>query len=78
VKASVTFERLGLKILARSERFGTTREYEAIRQPDGRYHILRWEDGRQEVAMIRNSEAEAISSLDEVVESLVEFAGSRI
>jgi hypothetical protein len=76
VKAVVTFERIGLKILARSERFGTTRMYEAIAQPDGRYNVMRYEDGQQEVAFVRRDRADAERSLDEVVVTLTEFAGA--
>jgi hypothetical protein len=78
VKASVTFERIGLKILARSDRFGTTRVYEAIEQTDGRYNVMRYEDGKQEVAFVRRSRATVEHSLDELVVTLTEFAGSRI
>lgn len=76
MKASVTFERIGLKILARSERFGITRMYEAIEQANGRYNVMRYEDGRQEVAFSRRSRAEVEYSLDELVETLTEFAGA--
>lgn len=77
MKRTVTFERHGLDILAHTER-GTEKLYSAILEPDGRYNIVRFEDGRQEIVMARADRDAAERSLDEVVETLGEFAGARV
>lgn len=78
MKRIVTFERTGLKILAHSEKFGTTQMYEAIEQPDGRYIVTRYEDESRDHAFMRNDRVDAERSLDEIVETLSDFAGSQL
>lgn len=76
-KHVVTFERVGLEVQAQSKKFGIVRLYEAKRLNDGRYDVFRYEDDDSELVFVRKDEAAAIKSLDELVDTLADVAGSR-